>query len=276
MDISIVILNYRSKGLVKQCLKTIALTRPRVSHEVIVVDNGSGDGVGGMLAASFPGAAFVASPDNLGYAAGNNLGVRAAKGRHVVIMNPDITVRPGALEAMVAFMDANKDVGIIGPKLVHPDGSLDPSCYRFPTYAIPVYRRTPLGRLAAGRRAVSDYLMEDYDHETSRDVDWLLGAVLMVRREALEAVGSLDERFFLYFEDTDWCRRFWQAGWRVVYFTGAKMVHYHERRSARGSWFFGPLRKSTRIHIASCIKYFAKWKEFEVERPEQEAARLKG
>ena len=265
MDLSIIILNYKSKGLVKQCVKTITLLAPKVSYEVIVVDNDSGDGVGAMLVERFPEVQFIASPKNVGFAAGNNLGIRVAKGRYIVIMNPDITVLPGALEGMTAFMDANLDVGIMGPKLVHPDATLDPSCYRFPTYAIPVYRRTPLGRLPVGRRAVSDYLMEDFDHETTRDVDWLLGAVLTVRREALEQVGLLDERFFLYFEDTDWCRRFWAAGHRVVYYAGAKMVHYHERLSAQGPLLLSPFRKSTRIHIASGFKYFSKWKDAPVK-----------
>jgi GT2 family glycosyltransferase len=259
MDVSIIILNYKSKGLVRQCVKTIRLCAPKTSYEVIVVDNDSGDGVGAMLASQYPEVRFIQSPKNVGYAAGNNLGLRAARGRYLVIMNPDITMRPGSLDAMVAFMDSHADVGIMGPKLVHPDESIDVSCYRFPGYAIPIYRRTPLGKLPAGRRAVSRYLMSEYDRKGDRDVDWLLGAVLMVRRSAIEKVGLLDERYFLYFEDTDWCRRFWQAGWRVVYFTGAKMVHYHERLSAQGSWLVSPFRKSTRIHISSCIKYFMKW-----------------
>ncbi|HSD12424.1 MAG TPA: glycosyltransferase family 2 protein [Patescibacteria group bacterium] len=264
MDLSIVILNYRSKGLVKQCVKTIGLYVTKAAYEIIVVDNASGDGVGEMLAERFPEVRFIQSPANVGYAGGNNLGVRAARGRYVVIMNPDITVRPGALDAMVAYMDANADVGILGPKLVHPDGSIDSSCYRFPTYAIPLYRRTPFGKLPAGRQAVSRYLMEDYDHRETREVDWLLGAVLMVRRSALDRVGPLDERYFLYFEDTDWCRRFWNAGWRVVYYTGAEMVHYHERLSAQGNWLTSPFRRSTRIHISSCIKYFRKWGTAEI------------
>lgn len=261
MDVSIIILNYKSRGLVKQCVKTIGLCAPQLSYEIIVVDNDSGDGVGAMLAERFPEVTFIQSPANIGYAAGNNLGINVAKGRYICIMNPDITVRPGAIEEMVAYMDRHNDVGILGPKLVHPDGSIDVSCYRFPSYAIPVYRRTPLGKLPAGRRAVSHYLMEDYDRAETRDVDWLLGAVLLVRRDALAKVGLLDERFFLYFEDTDWCRRFWQAGYRVVYHTGAMMVHYHERLSAQGSWFVSPFRRSTRIHIASAVKYFAKWRE---------------
>ncbi len=261
MDLSIIILNYKSRELVKQCVKTIGLLAPKVSYEIIVVDNASDDGVGAMLAERFPDVRFLQSPTNTGFAAGNNLGIRAAKGRYVVIMNPDITVLPGALEEMVSYMDTHPDVGVMGPKLIHPDGSLDPSCYRFPTRMIPVYRRTPLGKFSSGRRAIAEYLMEDYDHETTSDVDWLLGAALIVRREAFEKVGLLDEQYFLYFEDTDWCRRFSEAGYRVVYHPKAKMVHYHERLSAQGPWFLSVLKPSTRIHIASCFKYFSKWKD---------------
>jgi GT2 family glycosyltransferase len=259
MDVSIIILNYRSKGLVRQCIKTIRLYGTACSHEIIVVDNDSADGVGEMLRQRLPDVTFIASPANRGYAAGNNLGIRAAGGRYVLIMNPDITVRPGSIDAMVRYMDEHREIGVLGPRLVHPDGSLDESCYRFPTKAIPVYRRTPLGRLESGRQAIDRYLMSEYDRKEIRPVDWLLGAVLLVRRSTLEKVGLLDERYFLYFEDTDWCRRFWQAGHKVVYFAGAEMVHYHERLSAQGSWLSSPFRRSTRIHIASAVKYFMKW-----------------
>jgi len=157
-------------------------------------------------------------------------------------------------------MKAHPDVGVIGPRLVRPDGSVDESAYRFPTPWIPVYRRTPLGKTSFGKRALAKYLLDDFDRRSTRDMDWVLGAVLMIRREAMDKVGVLDERYFLYFEDTDWCRRFWKAGWRVVYLADAEMVHYHERLSARGPWFLSPLRPSTRIHIASAVKYFAKWR----------------
>ena len=111
------------------------------------------------------------------------------------------------------------------------------------------------------KKALDAYLMADFDRKSDREVDWVLGAVLMARREAIDKVGLLDDRFFLYFEDTDWCRRFWEAGYSVVYLAGAEMVHYHERLSARGPWFLSPFRESTRIHIASAAKYFAKWRD---------------
>lgn len=259
MDVSIVILNYRAAGLVKQCVKTIGLYPTDCSYEVIVVDNDSGDGIGSILAENFPDVKFIPSPGNIGYAAGNNLGIEQARGRYVLIMNPDITVRPGSIDGMVRFMDSNPDVGVMGPRLLHPDGSMDHSCYRFPRWTTPIYRRTPLGKTSIGRNEVGRYMMEDYDHHESRDVDWLLGAVLMVRKSAMDKVGKLDDRYFLYFEDTDWCRRFWKAGYRVVYYTGVSMVHYHARLSAQVPWMFGFMSRSTRTHISSCVKYFRKW-----------------
>lgn len=261
MDVSIVILNYRNAGLVRQCIKTIKMYPTEAEYEMIVVDNDSGDGIEEMLAERYPETVFIASPSNIGYAAGNNLGISRSRGRYVLVMNPDITVRPGSIDALVRFMDSNPDVGTAGPKLVCPNGSIDESCYRFPGYGTPIYRRTPLGRAAAGKKALARYTMEDYDRKESRDVDWLLGAVLIVRRDALDSVGPLDERFFLYFEDTDWCRRFWEAGYRVAYCTDSEMIHYHERLSARGAWILGPLRGATRIHMASCLKYFWKWRK---------------
>ncbi|MBI4457435.1 glycosyltransferase family 2 protein [Candidatus Uhrbacteria bacterium] len=263
MKLSIIILDYKSRGLVRQCIKTINLFAPKCDYEVIVVDNDSGQGTGAMVRREFPDVVMIDNPANVGFAAGNNVGIRRAKGRYVLIMNPDITVRPGAIDDMMAYMEAHADIGVLGPRLVHPDGSIDMSCYRYPTPLIPAYRRTPLGKLPAGRKALSRYLMDDFDHRETREVDWLLGAVLLVRRSAIDKVGLLDERYFLYFEDTDWCRRFWKAGFRVVYYTGVEMVHYHERLSAKGSWVTGLFRKATRIHIASCIKYFQKWRAME-------------
>jgi len=260
MDLSIIILNYRTAKLVRQCIKTVKLYEPAASYEIIVVDNDSHDGVEEMLRQNYPEVKFVQTGGNRGYAAGNNTGIRQSIGRYLLILNPDITVKPGSIDAAVGYMERHQDIGLLGPKLVKPDGSVDESCYRFPSRLIPLYRRTPLGKLAAGRRALNQYLMVDYDRQMTRDVDWLLGAVLVVRRAALKQVGLFDERFFLYFEDTDWCRRFWQAGYRVVYYVGAEMVHYHERLSARGNWFTSLFRRSTRVHITSWLKYLRKWR----------------
>lgn len=259
MDLSIIILSYRSARLVRQCLKTIRLCDPQVSHEVIVVDNGSGDGCGEIVRREMPEARFIDAGANLGFAAGNNLGIRQAQGRYLLLINPDITVKPGSIEASLRFMEENPDVGICGPKLVRGNGQADESCFRYPSPWTPLCRRTVIGKTGFGHRELDRYLMADFDRAATRDVDWVLGAAMLVRRKAMEAVGRLDEQYFLYFEDADWCRAFRQAGWRIVYFAGAEMVHYHEKESAKGNPLISLIKPAFRAHIASCFKYFRKW-----------------
>lgn len=260
LDLSIIILNYRTKNLVKECVKSIWRASPKLSYEIIIVDNASNDGIAEMVGEYFPDIRFFESPENVGFAGGNNIGLREARGRYRMILNPDIVVLPGALEKMVAVMDASPDIGLLGPKLLGPDKSLQYSCYRFPTLVTPLLRRTPLGATHRGAKIVGDYLMADWDHGASRDVDWLLGAALMVRAEALARVGLFDDQFFLYFEDTDWARRFWKTGYRVVYFPEAELIHFHRRESAEGSFLESVLRPTTRAHVRSAVKYFWKYR----------------
>jgi len=260
MDASIIILNYKSKGHVRQCLKSFKLVDPRIDYEIIVVDNNSHDGVIEMVKEQFPHVRTIQSDENLGFAGGNNLGIREAKGRYVVIMNPDIILLPKSLESMVEYMDAHPDIGFLAPQLLNPDKTIQHSCYRFPTFGIPFYRRTPLGKTRRGKKMLEWYMMADWDHLETREVDWCLGACVMVRRQAIEQVGMLDERYFMYFEDADWCRRFWQAGFRVVYYPEARMIHYHIRQSADVPWFMGLFQRISRIHISSALKYFIKFR----------------
>ncbi len=258
MKLSVIILNFHSAGLVKQCLKGLSSANLKLDYEIIVVDNASHDGCLEAVARDWPKAQRVALPVNRGYAAGNNAGLRAATGEYILILNPDIAVLPGALETLVECMDQNPNVGLAGPRLVNPDGSLQYSSYRFPRVYLPLFRRTPLGKLGPIHRWLKHYQMEDWDHRSNRPVDWLLGACLLARRSALERVGLLDERYFLYVEDTDWCRRFWEAGFEVWYVSKVEIVHYHERLSAQAS-VGAILKRITWIHISSWLKYFLKW-----------------
>ncbi|MBI5621985.1 glycosyltransferase family 2 protein [Candidatus Falkowbacteria bacterium] len=259
MELSIVILKYKSKGLMRQCLKAIRLLRLSFPYEVIVVDNASFDGSAEMVARDFPGTIFIQSDKNLGYAGGNNLGLKRSAGRYVMIVNPDILMVTNELEKMISYLDAHPRVGMLGPKLINPDGSTQMSCYHFPSFFMPFYRRTFLGKLPWFKKKVRQYLMVDWDHAESREVDWLLGGCLLIRREAMERVGLLDERFWMYFDDVDYCRRFWEAGFPVVYFAPAEVVHYHQRTSAETWWLFGLFNKVAREHIKSWLKYFAKY-----------------
>ena len=277
MDVSIVILNYKQRGLVKQCIKGIVASQPQLEYEIIVVDNVSNDGTLEMVKTLFeppeehqltlpvaptlriPPIMTIQAEFNGGFAIGNNLGIAKARGTYIMILNPDIAVVSGVIEEMFSFMEHHADIGILGPKLINPDGSVQHSCRRYPNFFTPLYRRTLLGRLPFARRSLDYYLMVDFDHVTSTDVDWLFGACLFIRRSVVEKIGAFDERFFMYFEDLDLCRRVWQAGFRVVYIVSVEMVHYHQRLSAERSGLLGLFSRGGRIHVASGIKYFAKY-----------------
>lgn len=259
MDLSIVILTYKSKGLLKQCLRNIERLRVSYTYEVIVVDNDSRDGVEQLVAEQFPRVRFIQSGANRGFGAGMNIGLTAAQGEYRLILNPDIAILSNELERMIAYLRDHPAVGVLGPKLVNPDSSLQYTCFNFPTILTPFYRRSFLGKLPWGRKKLDRYLMSWWDHATNRDVDWLLGACLLMPATALAKVGLFDERFFMYFEDIDLCRRMWEQGYRVVYFADAEIVHYHQRTSAETAWIFGLFNRVTREHIKSWLKYFAKY-----------------
>lgn len=256
--LSIVILNYKNAGLVRQCVQGILNSVSQIFCELIVVDNASGDDCLASLRQKYPQVKTVAMDENYGFAKGNNAGLRSANGEYVMILNPDVAILPGTLEKLVDFMDNHPKVAVAGPKLVNPDGTIQFSAFTFPTFWLPIFRRTPLGYWPWARRQLNQYLMKNWDHQTNRAVDWLLGACLIVRRSALGQVGLLDERYFMYVEDTDWCRRFWENNWQVYYVAQVSMVHYHQRASADAS-FLGLFNRTTWIHLGSWIKYFIKW-----------------
>ncbi len=259
MDLSIIVLNYKTMRLLRECLRSIRFANPQLRFEVIVVDNASGDGTAAMVRQEFPEHVLIESSANRGYAGGNNLGLAAAKGRHVMIMNADIFVKDGVLEELVRYLDAHPEVGMVGPRLVNGDGSAQESHYRFHTLDIPMLRRTPLGATGWGSRKLDAFLMKDVQPSGPTEVDWLLGGAVVARREAVAEVGLLDERFFLYFDDVDWCRRFWEKGWKVVYLPDVSLIHLHQRQSAEGELLAVVTNPVTRIHIRSAVQYFRKY-----------------
>ncbi len=260
MDVSILIVHYNTPGLLRQTLKGIRRSLPSVVHEVIVVDNNPDARIGEMMK-EFPEVKLIESAKNAGFGAGMNAAMKVATGRYLFVFNPDIALFSGVLEELVRYMDANPKVGMCGPQLLNPDGSLQLSCYRFMRPMTVIGRRVSFSRLVPSVRADLDaYLMKDWDHKETRDVDYLLGAAMFARREAIEAVGGFDEAFFVYFEEQDWCRRFWKAGWRVVYHPAAKLVHYHRRETAEGGLLAQLLNPLTHIQIRSAIYYFRKYR----------------
>lgn len=260
-DLSILIVHYNTPRLLRQTLRGIRRSAPRLRYETIVVDNNPQSRVEAMIKREFPEVRVVVSEKNLGFGGGMNRAMEAAAGRYLVVFNPDIALFPDAMEHLVKFMDDHPDVGIVGPKLLNPDRSLQYSCYRFMLPKTIAYRRLPVIRNSdAAKREMERYLMLDWDHGSTRDVDYLLGACLVVRREAYEKVGGFDPVFFMYFEDQDWCRRMWLAGWRVVYDPGASMIHYHRRETAEGSFWQQLKNPLTRVQMQSARAYFAKYR----------------
>jgi GT2 family glycosyltransferase/lipopolysaccharide/colanic/teichoic acid biosynthesis glycosyltransferase len=221
---------------------------------VLVVDNGSTDGTPQLVRDRYPWVDLQAGARNVGFSVGVNLGIRRARGRYLMILNPDTVVREDSISTLCQFMETTPDAGVVAPKLVFHDGNLQYSCRRFYNWRVLVLRRTFLGRLFKNSSAISDHLMLDFDHETTAKVDWVLGACMLVRREAVESVGLMDERFFLYFEDVDWCYRMKQKRWDVYYHPEAVVVHDHARESAKAV-----INRPFVAHLASLIRYYEKW-----------------
>lgn len=241
LDLAIVIVNYNVAPLLRRCLESVCESRGPVSFAVCVVDNASQDESAAMVRAEFPGVKLIANHNNVGYPAANNQGLRALgvgldaedQPRYALLLNPDTEVPPDAFAYFVGYMDAHGDVGVMGPKLVLPDGSLDLACRRgFDSMAALVYRMLGLSRLFPRSRRFGRYNMTYLDEDELAEVDSVVGAFMMVRSAALRGVGLLDDRFWMYGEDLDWAKRIKDSGWRVVYNPAVTVLHV-KRASSR-------------------------------------------
>lgn len=257
--LSIIILNYKTKNFLRLLLQNLLKLGIAVPYEIIVIDNASNDGSVEMVQSLYPHIRLIASPSNTGHARGNNLGIHEAKGEYLLIMNTDIILfNPDDIHNMLRYFDEHPDVAIIGPKLINGDGSVQNSCFRPYRICTPFYRRTPLGKLPWAKRDLARHLMDDFDHQSIHDVEWVLGALLLVRKSIIDSIGAFDERFFLYFADFELCDRVRKNGFRVVYYPSVNIVHYHRRESAQGSIWGGIgslFNYTTRIHLKDWLKY---------------------
>lgn len=264
MDISIVILNYKSKGYTLNCIKSIKeadfeVDGRKLRYEIIVVDNNSNESIGEILSWQYNDVIFIQNDKNSGMGRGNNIGIKKAQGDFVVVMNPDTIALRDTFTSLYRYMKSNPDVGVIGPKQLNPDKTIQASCFRKHKMMTPVYRRTPLGKLWFAQKELKRFLMDDFECKNEGEVDWLLGSFLFCRGDVLKKLGGFDERFFMYFEDTDLCLRFKEAGYKVVYYPKVEIIHNHIRQSAQIAWYKFFINKATRWHIVSWVKYMAKW-----------------
>jgi GT2 family glycosyltransferase len=268
MELSIAINNYRNPELLKLCLNSIRNNVHHVDYEIIVTDSDTQEDTEMMMREEFPEVKFFPFKENVGLAAMVKKAIEESKGEYVLFLNGDIIVTKHSVEGLLDFLRRNPKVGMAGPRLLNFNGTLQKSCFRFYHPITIVLRRMEfLGRLKIVRKHLDWFLMEDFDHKNPRNVDWLMGSALMSKREVIEKVGYMDHQFFMYMEDVDWCRRFWEKGYQVVYYPYSLMHHYHGKGSKKGgllhSLFFNKL---TWIHITSAIKYFKKYQGKELPK----------
>ncbi len=260
--LTIVILNYNRADLLADCLGSIYATSTRCSLEVWVVDNASRDASVDVVRTRFPQVRLLVSVRNGGFAYGNNLALREIVQQtdapdYVLLLNNDTVVPPGALDGLVDYLEAHADVGVVGPKLVLADGSLDLACRRsFPTPEVAFYRMTGLAQLFPRSRRFGRYNLSYLDPDIETEVDSVVGACMLLRTGIIREVGLLDEQFFMYGEDLDWAYRIKQYGWRVVYYPGVQVLHYKRAASTRRAIpsiraFYEAMRIFHRKHYAA-------------------------
>lgn len=259
IDLSIVLVSTNQLHLLKKFLPSLFDINTSVSFEVACIDNACTDGTADWVKKYFPNVTIIRHSDRKSYAENMNLGMKVMeRGRYFVVFNPDIKCLPGLWDESVKFMDNNPDVGLMGPCLLNPDNTIQYSCRRFSTPLALLIRGLHLDPYFYKYEPIKSYLMLDYDHKTVKDVDWVMGALMIVRREAIRQVGGMDERYKItYAEDQDWCCRMWRSNWRVSYVPQAKAIHHHQRDGMRKPW-----SKMARIQLINTVAMLSKfnWK----------------
>jgi GT2 family glycosyltransferase len=225
MDLSIIVVSWNTKRLLQECLASIYAHLPHINAEVVVVDNASDDGSAEMVESCFPKVILVKNPENVGFAAANNQALQAIRSEFVLLLNSDTLVIGDVLQASVEYMRMNPDLGVMGCRVLNTDGTLQPTCSQFPTLFNISLLTTGLSRLP-WPRFLDRYQMRRWDRRTERDVEVISGCFMMVRCNAMRDIGLLDERFFFFGEETDWCRRFGVAGWRLRFAPVGEIIHH--------------------------------------------------
>lgn len=254
LKLSVCIVSWNTRLHLRRALESVFAREGETNFEVIVVDNASNDGSPEMVRRDFPAVHVIANHCNRGFAAANNEALREARGHYCLLLNSDTSVHPRAFAEVVRFMDAHAEAGAVGLRVLNLDGSLQYSCRRFPRLITGLFRKVPLGRLLPDNRWNREYLMSDWGHETVREVDWVSGAAMCMRQEALAQVGLLDEGYYMYCEDVDWCYRARRAGWSIYYLPQAVVTHAIGRSTDQR-----PLRMAAEFH-RSMQRFY--WKHY--------------
>jgi GT2 family glycosyltransferase len=252
MDLDIIIVSTNQKKYLKRCLPSLFKSTTKKLN-VIVVDNNSSDGTSKFLRKKFPVIKLIINKKKEGFAHNCNLGIKQSESNFVMLLNPDTVMVPGAIEKLYFFLKKHPKVGICGPQLRFPNGQIQMSCRKFPTWKTAIVRRSPFRRFFINSKENKHHLGYDVDHSKTQSVDWLLGACMLIRKKTIEDIGLFDEKYYLYVDDIDYCYRAWKKGWEVWYVPDSLIIHHHLAESDKKllsifSWY----------HLKSMWWYFRK------------------
>lgn len=270
-DLSIIVTSYKNAAVLDLCLKSIMEEIKRITKknnfkgEVIIVDSEAGEktrDVAKKYILESHSVIYCPYSDNIGFPKLVNRGLRESRGKYILVLNSDIILTKGSLEKMLNYIKEHPRVGILGPKLLNFDGSPQTSAFHFYTPLIILYRRTLLGKTPWGKKTLANFVIDLKSKTQPVSINgWLMGSALMVRRDNFAKVGPMDERYFMYFEDVDWSRRFKEKGFDILYFPQATLFHYHGKQSTTRHFWEVLFNKFTLIHITSAVKYFWKFRK---------------
>ncbi len=235
VDVTVVIVSWNTRDILRDCLASVYAQTRNVSIEVVVIDNASADGSAQMVRGEFPRVRLIQNTDNRGFADANNQGMRVAMGRYVLLLNSDTIVLDGAIDRTIAFADQRPQAGVVGCRVLNRDRTLQPTCFMYPSVLNMLLFATCLNKLFSRSRFFGREQMTWWKRDDEREVQVVTGCFMLARRAAIDQVGLMDESFFMYGEETDWCFRFAQAGWKVLFTPQAEIIHLGGASSSRAA-----------------------------------------
>ena len=252
MDISFIIVNWNAIKYLSQCIASIVENSQSFSYEIIVVDNASSDGSPDIIKNQFPDIKVICNGSNLGFAKANNIGIRQSQGDFLCLVNSDVVVLKDSVDKLLAYIKSQPTIGMVGPQIIGIKGEIQRSCMEHPTLSNMFARAIAFNSVFPKSKLLGNYLMTDWEHDSLRRVDIINGCFWLIRKKALDKVGLLDEQFFMYGEDMDWCKRFWNNHWEISFYPDVKVIHYGGASSANA-----PVRFYIEMHKAN-LKYWEK------------------
>jgi hypothetical protein len=261
-ELSIIITHYKTPRLLLGCLNSIEKNLKSVDYEIFVSDSEANEGTAFLIKYHHPNVKYLAFRKNVGYARLVNEGLKNAKGKFVLILNADIVIEnEKSVKKMMEFLDKHKNIGIVGPKLINIDGSIQKSYFKEYSLSAVFARRTCWNRTCWGKRALEKFEIQKAPKKEPLKVDWVMGSAIMTKKELINEIGLMDERYFMYFGDVDWCRKFREEGYDIYYLPQTAIKHFHLKASDSKKGIIDIFtNRLTRIHIVSYIKYLWKWR----------------